>query len=163
ILPSSYDADFAQPLYVLKPPVMFEGMAKAISALTDTDTQFRTFDPIEDPRMSLRDAVQQVAVSTGVLCAVISRQIVAAENHNLRSNLGNTAAENEFRRLSDYFVETPPYRSAMAGHGRIVIGRKGSGKTAIFMEMGERLSQGRQNLVLTLRPEGYQLRKFKDN
>lgn len=237
ILPSSYDADFAQPLYVLKPPAMFEGMARAIASLTDTATQFRTFDPTEDARMSLRDAVQQVAVSTGVLCAVISRQIVGAENHNLRAaflsglaramdrellllnmsskplpldvrdwskngqdlalipqyvqsfaltslarlqrkspqpvplstgtiqriNLGNTAAENEFRRLSDYFVETPAYRSAMDGHGRIVIGRKGSGKTAIFMEMGERLSQGRRNLVLTLRPEGYQLRKFKDN
>jgi hypothetical protein len=237
ILPTSYQANFAQPLYVLKSKASFEGMAKALTALTDTFTQFRAFDPTEDPRMSLRDVVQQVAESTGVLCAVISRQINDAESHNLRAafisglaramdrellllnmstkplpldvrdyakngteldnierhvhsfaltslarlqraspqpvplsgaaiqrvSLGGTAAENEFGRLGDYFVETPAYRSALEAEGRIVIGRKGSGKTAIFTQMSDYLNRRRGSLVLALKPEGYQLRKFKDN
>lgn len=237
ILPASYQANLAQPLYVLKPKVSFEGMARDVSALTDTHTQFRSFDPAEDARLSLRDAVQHIAESTGVLCAVVSREIQDAENHNLRAaflsglsramdrellllnmsskplpldvrdfakngrdidsiaglvqsfaltslarlqraspqptnlgtapvqriSLGGTAAENEIRRLSEYFVETPAYRSAIEGEGRIVIGRKGSGKTAIFSQMANRLSYGRRNVVIALKPDGYQLKKFKDN
>ncbi len=237
ILPPSYDADMGQPLYLVKPRAGVEGMARAISALTETLTQFRFFDPAEDSRMALRDVVHHVATSTGVLCAVITEQFVDAQNHNLRSafvaglargmdrellilnmsgaplpldvrdytkegnsldniqryvqtfaltslarlqraspqpmrvakdalqsvSLGNTAAENETRRLTEYFVETPAFRAAAAGQGRVLIGRKGSGKTAIFTEMSKQLDRGRNTLVLSLAPEGYQLRKFKDN
>lgn len=235
--PPSYDANFAQPLYVLKSKAPTEGMARAISALTDNATQFRAFDPSEDPRMALRAELQQVAESTGVMCSVLNTEILDAENHNLRAaflagaalamdrelllldmsgkplpldvrdyakdgsslervvsavqsfalrslsrlqraspqptklrdsaiqriSLGNTAAENESRRLSEYFVETAAYRAASEGEGRILIGRKGSGKTAIFMEMTRRLSEGRRNLIVPLKPDGYQLRKFKDS
>lgn len=80
-----------------------------------------------------------------------------------RISLGGTAAENEFRRLSEYFVETPAFRAAIEGEGRIVIGRKGSGKTAIFTEMATQLGKNRKSLILSLKPDGYQLRKFKDN
>lgn len=77
-------------------------------------------------------------------------------------NLGNSAAENEARRLPEYFIETPAFRQTIDGHARVVIGRKGSGKTAIFSMARDHLSGGRKNLVLALKPDGFQLRKFKD-
>jgi hypothetical protein len=47
-------------------------------------------------------------------------------------NLGASAAENEFRHLEDYFIQTFQFRRALEGSAKIVVGRKGSGKTAIF-------------------------------
>ena len=47
-------------------------------------------------------------------------------------DLGDVAAENEIRALSDYFVPTAAFQEAKRGHARLVVGRKGSGKTAIF-------------------------------
>jgi len=50
-----------------------------------------------------------------------------------RIDLGDVAAENEIRALStSYFVRTPQFLQAQQGHARLVIGRKGSGKTALF-------------------------------
>ncbi len=45
---------------------------------------------------------------------------------------------------------------------RIVVGRKGAGKTAVFSQVRDHVRDNRQNIVLDLKPEGYQLRKFKD-
>ena len=45
----------------------------------------------------------------------------------------------------------------------MVIGRKGSGKTAIFFQVRDRIRQRRQNVVLDLKPDGYQLLKFKES
>ena len=49
-----------------------------------------------------------------------------------RLDLGDVAAENESRQLRNYFVRTGQFVQAKRGHARLVIGRKGSGKTAIF-------------------------------
>lgn len=42
------------------------------------------------------------------------------------------------------------------------MGRKGSGKTAIFAQVRDRTRRNRQNVVVDLRPDGYQLIKFKE-
>jgi hypothetical protein len=48
-----------------------------------------------------------------------------------RLSLGASAAENEFRHLQDYFIQTFQFRRAMEGNAKIVVGRKGSGKLSI--------------------------------
>ena len=47
-------------------------------------------------------------------------------------DLGDLAAENEIRALDSYYVPTAQYQQAKGGHARLVVGRKGSGKTAPF-------------------------------
>ena len=47
------------------------------------------------------------------------------------------------------------------GEVQVVAGRKGSGKSALFFQVRERLEGNRQSVVIGLNPEGYQLRKFK--
>jgi hypothetical protein len=55
-------------------------------------------------------------------------------------NFGNIAAENEKDHLIDYFLETNEYRKLINDSRNIlVIGRKGSGKTAIYLALSKYL------------------------
>jgi hypothetical protein len=76
--------------------------------------------------------------------------------------LGASAAENEFRELSGYYIDTEQFYRAMRGEVRLVVGRKGAGKTAIFAQVRDRTRQNPRNVVLDLLPDGYQLLKFKE-
>ena len=75
---------------------------------------------------------------------------------------GDPAAENEASKLSDYFLETEQYRLTLGGDLNIVLGRKGSGKTAVFLQARNRIRQEKSNVVVDLQPEGYQLIQFKE-
>ncbi len=79
-------------------------------------------------------------------------------------NLGATSAENEMRDLSSYYLETDQYLKALRGEAHLVVGRKGSGKSAIFLQVRdiERDRNRSQNIVLDLKPDGYKLIKFKE-
>jgi energy-coupling factor transporter ATP-binding protein EcfA2 len=79
-----------------------------------------------------------------------------------RLNLGASSAENELRELSYYYLETDEFRRVLRGEIRVVTGRKGAGKTALFVHMRDRLRSDRGNVVLDLKPEGFQLLKFKE-
>ncbi|WP_133176247.1 P-loop ATPase, Sll1717 family [Pelagivirga sediminicola] len=87
-----------------------------------------------------------------------------AKNKRLISqvSVGSNAAENEMRDLEDYFVETHHFKNALEGRGRLVVGRKGAGKTAIFWRVRDISRRKNNELVLDLKPDGYQLRKFKE-
>lgn len=78
------------------------------------------------------------------------------------ADLGASAAENEITSLGEYYLETEAFRRAKRREVRLVTGRKGSGKTAIFFMLRDRVRNNRQNVVLDLKPEGYQLMKLKD-
>lgn len=77
-------------------------------------------------------------------------------------DMGSSTAENEFVNLGEYYVQTDQFRRALRGEVRIVTGRKGSGKTAVFSQVRDHIRPDRQKIVLDLKPEGYQLRKFKE-
>ena len=83
-------------------------------------------------------------------------------SHLMNLSLGGTAAENEHHHLDDYFLETREFRRTLRGEARLVVGRKGAGKTAIFWQVRNRIRGNRANLVLDLRPEGFQLRKLSE-
>lgn len=226
----------SQPLYLLDSLIRSDFASKIISAIKETKTFYRSFDPKEEYRMSLRREIQEISSSIGVITTILSDDIVDSELHNLRSaflsglakgmeipvltlklskepapldvrdivievshpehisetirpfcisamsslqnvtrtsknktrtalekiNLGSSAAENEFKKLYDYFIETASFRSAMQGRGKLVVGRKGSGKSAIFWQVRDRMREFTDNLVLDLKPDGYQIRKFKE-
>jgi len=79
-------------------------------------------------------------------------------------NLGSSSAENEMRDLNAYYLETDQYLKALRGEAHLVIGRKGSGKSAIFLQIRdiERDRNRSKNIVLDLKPDGYKLIKFKE-
>jgi hypothetical protein len=77
-------------------------------------------------------------------------------------DLGDFAAENEIIALQTYFVPTGQYNEVNRGHARLVVGRKGAGKTAIFYGVREAHTQSRAQLLLDLKPEGHQLVKLRE-
>ena len=77
-------------------------------------------------------------------------------------DLGDLAAENEIRALDSYFVPTAQYQQTKGGHARLVVGRKGSGKTALFYARRSTFRPIRSHLVLDLKPEGHQFTKLRE-
>ncbi len=77
-------------------------------------------------------------------------------------DFGVSIAENENRRLNDYYLETADFKRAVNGDFQVVSGRKGAGKTAFFIQLRNVLRRDPKKLVLDLTPEGYQLIKFKE-
>src|SRR6185503_18684328 len=76
--------------------------------------------------------------------------------------LGATAAENEFRVLDNYFVETSEFLRTARGEVQVLAGRKGSGKTAIFFMARDNFRRQRNSSVSDLRPESHQLGLLKN-
>ena len=77
-------------------------------------------------------------------------------------DLGDVAAENEINALKHYFFPTSQYNEARRGHARLLVGRKGSGKTAIFYGIRNAFWNSQDHLVLDLKPEGHQFTKLRE-
>lgn len=75
---------------------------------------------------------------------------------DLRSlDMGEYLAENEEDTLDRYFVETQPFLRVIKGQHSVVIGSKGSGKTANLFMAAKRLGEDKRNLVCVIKPESY--------
>lgn len=77
-------------------------------------------------------------------------------------SVGDPMAENEFQNLGSYYVQTDEFNRALRGEINLVVGRKGTGKTALFSQVRNRKRSNKQNVVVDLKPEGYQLLKLKE-
>lgn len=79
-------------------------------------------------------------------------------------DLGASSAENEMRTLHDYYLRTDAFQKSLRGEAHLVVGRKGAGKSAVFLQIRdrERSRDPAMNIVLDLKPEGYKLVKFKE-
>lgn len=64
--------------------------------------------------------------------------------------------------LSSYYILTDEFKRTLRGEVNLVVGRKGSGKTALFIQMRNTKREDKQNVVIDLKPEGYQLIKLKE-
>lgn len=78
-------------------------------------------------------------------------------------DLGDPAAENDVLRLSQFYVSTGQYAEVRRQRIRVVVGRKGTGKTAMFYELRSDAYRHPKNIVLDLRPEGHQFRKLRED
>ena len=225
------------PVYIVTPREKAEAEIRILSRIQTTGgIYFRSFDPIENARLSARSAIENVCQSIGIVLPLLPANRSDAVAHNLRCAfvaglahaleketllvqagstepvpidlrdqvsifgsldsidriiaqfapritkrlqedddfvlsesssplsdlfLGQSAAENEIAHLSSYYLQTEEFSRIVNGDVSVVAGRKGSGKTALFFQTRDRLERDRQNIVLALNPEGFQLQKFK--
>lgn len=75
-------------------------------------------------------------------------------------DLGDYIAENEEQILDKYFVETPQFLMALEPEFKVFVGRKGSGKTANFYMIMNRLFLDKRNLVCNIKPKEWQLNEL---
>jgi hypothetical protein len=78
-------------------------------------------------------------------------------------SFGDPTAENEMTTLGRYYMQTEQYRRALNGEVNLIVGRKGSGKTALFLQLRDRIRADKRNIMVDLKPEGYQLIKLKED
>lgn len=92
-----------------------------------------------------------------------STQVLALPKSHLQQlDLGASSAENEMRTLEMYYLKTDQFLKSLRGEANIVVGRKGSGKSAIFLQIRDKERNKSNNIVLDLKPDGYKLIKFKE-
>jgi hypothetical protein len=77
-------------------------------------------------------------------------------------DVGSSFAENETKNLDEYFVKTAEYTRALRAEGAVVIGRKGSGKSAILIQLVNELSRDRRRLIVDLRPAFHNLSEMRE-
>ena len=65
--------------------------------------------------------------------------------------------------LERYYLKTDQYERALRGEVNLVVGRKGSGKTALFIRARDKTRADKRNIMVDLKPEGYQLIKLKED
>jgi hypothetical protein len=78
-------------------------------------------------------------------------------------SIGDPRAENEMTTLELYYLKTDQYERAVRGEVNLVVGRKGSGKTALFIRARDKTRADKRNIMVDLKPEGYQLIKLKED
>jgi hypothetical protein len=71
----------------------------------------------------------------------------------LKLGIGYGVAENEEFSGQDVFVEIDAYSEAIKRKKAIIIGRKGSGKTEIFLRLKENLDDDRNNYNVIIKPD----------
>ena len=75
-------------------------------------------------------------------------------------DLGKDEAEQD-QRLSAYFLKTTTYNNALTGKKTIIIGRKGSGKSAIFTLLKNELATD-NTILIPITPDQYSWSALKD-
>jgi hypothetical protein len=78
-------------------------------------------------------------------------------------SIGDPRAENEMTTLERYYLSIDQFERALRGEVNLVVGRKGSGKTALFIRLRDQIRTQKRNVVVDLKPEGYQLIRFKED
>ena len=105
---------------------------------------------------SLAAKVHDVLFSSPIITERVSDNLLSG------LNLGDPAAENEEAQLEAYFLERGENKQVLDQRSNIVVERKGSGKTAVFVIVRDQLKVTRSNVVLDLSPETHQLKRLKD-
>ena len=83
------------------------------------------------------------------------RKASTLELRNL--SIGEPVAEHENLQLDEYFVETAAYYHALEAQATIMIGRRGTGKTANLIALQVAFRGDRRNHVCTVKPVGYEV------
>ncbi|WP_047490237.1 P-loop ATPase, Sll1717 family [Terriglobus sp. TAA 43] len=234
---TQYTPNSSSPLFLLRSPIATNGLVKVLSAIKKSSLRFRSYDPKEQPRLSLQDAFRQVKTSMGVCVYLLADFRKGATVSNARGafvaglalssgayvcvlqegqhqqpidyrdvvqshtdgeqvqhlitpfiksiyeaiqstrfvpitlplnaletlDLGDVAAENEINSLKSYFLPTAQYNDVKRGHARLVVGRKGAGKTAIFYGVRSAYWSSTKHIVLDLKPEGHQFLTLREH
>jgi len=71
--------------------------------------------------------------------------------------LGDPVAEQEAEQLPEYFITTATYNEALRAKHSIVVGRKGTGKTATLYQLAHEISSDKRNHVCVIKPVAYEL------
>lgn len=126
-------------------PLDFRNSTIPVSRIDDVDLGIAAFVPEVNQAFQVPQADRQVSSSRLSDIA-----------------LGDPAAENEFGALNRYFLRSAAFSAAVRGSVKTVVGRKGSGKTALWARIRSYLGGKGRMIIVDLKPEGYQLVRLRE-
>ena len=130
-----------------------------IEAPLDLRDFAKEYSRLEDIKRAVHDFALDVMESIQ-----LSEPIVLPGDRALaRLSIGDPMAENEFQTLAKYYLRREEFDRTVRGEVNLVVGRKGSGKTALFSQVRDYLRRDRDVVVLDLKPEGFQLIKLRQH
>lgn len=91
---------------------------------------------------------------------IVEAKVEKKEEHELnliKLGIGCEVAEREKDGLQNYFIETASYFAAVNQEKSILVGRKGSGKSAIYIKIQQELANDKLNYIIDLKPESDEL------
>lgn len=145
------------------------GMEKATCIIQNGDTpvpiDYRDFVKVSYHPNDVNEIIADFASSVAIAFQSTEPKTERGALSFLKKlDLGATSAENEMRYLGNYYLETEQYMQSLRGEAHLVVGRKGSGKSAIFLQIRDREREinRSKNIVVDLKPDGFKLVKFKE-
>ena len=111
----------------------------------------------------IREIIQTFSLDITEYTQKTVRQKIPERKLLSKISVGDPTAENEMADLGDYYLETDEFIRALRGEVNLVVGRKGTGKTALFIQLRDAKRAIPSNVVIDLKPEGYQLVKLKEH
>jgi len=125
----------------------------------DVRDMVRTFSQPDD----IAESVNEFALDVTERMQADDPLSVAKGSFLAELSIGDAIAENEFQTLGRYYLKLDQYGRASRGEVNLIVGRKGAGKTALFSQLRNEKRSKVQNIVVDLKPEGYQLIRLKED
>ena len=141
---------FGRPMIMLahapyEPPIDYEQWLKVHGTAESCVAVTRTWLESVSSNLSHRRSRRQQAVRE------------TSTRIDLRSLfLGDPVAEHEAEKLFEYFIETSSYYQALEDPLTILVGRRGTGKTAILYAIRSEKRKSRDDHVTIVKPIGYE-------
>lgn len=167
LLPSSHAESFSHNLRTMFVAGLTVGLDKPLVLLTSG---------LELVPMDVADLIIECKFPVQIDEAVqsLATDVTEAFQHTIYSegkpktqleklDLGASSAENELSKLDAYYLATAAFQKTLRGEARLVVGRKGSGKSAVFFQVKKNLSRDKRKLVIDLKPDGFQLIGMKES
>ena len=144
-----------------------EGMGKSVCILQEDEGPVPIdYRDLAKTTYSPSDVDEHIAEFASQVASSFQRgeqyKVEGPESFLRTIDLGASSAENEMRELELYYLKTDQFQKALRGEAHLVVGRKGAGKSAVFLQIRDRERNKGGNIVLDLKPEGYKLIKFKE-
>ena len=134
----------------------FEPTINQISPDLSKNEKIQSKEIITQANICISDTIKSVLRSQNKEISNEEKEIILID-----VNLGNSIAENEEHELSDYYIETGQYHRALKTKQAIIVGTKGSGKTACFYRIRDFLKSSHpKNLVCEIKPSDYKMERF---
>lgn len=99
-------------------------------------------------------------LSKNLIHKKLEEEVEIIEKHEeklFKLSVGGEIAEYEKEGLLKYFFETSSYHSALSKEKTIIVGRKGVGKTAVYIKLLDELSKNKFNYIVNIKPEPNEL------
>lgn len=110
----------------------------------------------------LKDIIQEFSLDVNEYSQKAVKAKASERKTLTQLSIGDPTAENESANLANYYLEKDEFARALRGEVNLVVGRKGTGKTALFIQLRDYKASMRSNVIVDLKPEGYQLVKLKE-